>query len=75
MMMINWTEREFTSKWFRLILPKSIILLAKIKKYAIYVQKWRHFHQNRVESFSAWFQDKAQGQGRGKSRDQGQGSG
>ena len=31
------------------------------------------FSPQRVESLSAWFQDKLQAQGRGKGRDQGQG--
>ena len=39
------------------------------------MSKTCHFHQNRVESLSAWFQDKPQAQGQGKGRAQGQGQG
>ena len=39
MMMINWTEGEDVSECARLIYPKTVKSLVKIKKQAKYVRK------------------------------------
>ena len=48
-MMIMWMEEEDASKGTRLIYPKTIKSLVKIKKQAKYVWKQRHFTQYQVE--------------------------
>ena len=48
-MMIIPTEGDDASEGTRLIYPKTVKSLVKIKKQPKYVQKWRHFTQYRVE--------------------------
>ena len=57
MMMIIQTEGEDASKDTRLIYPKTVKSLARIKKQTKYVRKRPHFTQYRVEVPSAQSQD------------------
>ena len=57
LMMINWTEGKDASEGTRLIYPKTVKSLVKIKKRAKYVRKQRHFTQYRVEVPSTQSQD------------------
>ena len=57
LMMIYQTEGEDTSEGTRLIYPKTVKSLVKIKKQPKYVRKWRHFTQYRMEVRSARSQD------------------
>ena len=52
-----WMEEKDASKGTRLIYPKTIKSLVKIKKQAKYVWKQRHFTQYQVETPSAQSQD------------------
>ena len=56
-MMINQAEGEDASKSTRLIYPKTVKSLVKIKKKAKYVRKLCYFSQYRVEVSSVWSQD------------------
>ena len=48
--MINRMQGEDASEGTRLIYPKTVKSLAKIKKLAKYVWKWRHFSQDQDQS-------------------------
>ena len=57
LMMINRTEGKDASEGTRLIYPKTVKSLVKIKKRAKYVRKRRHFTQYQVEVPSTRSQD------------------